>query len=213
MLTPNPSWLDGVDYNEDTRVHLVDGEHCDSVTQVLKLAGLSSDFANVPKDVLARAGARGQAAHAAAHYYDEGDLVESSVAADVQPRLEAWKWFRTQRAFRPVLLETVVVSRRHKFIGRIDRLGWCEARLVLLDLKCGDPRAARADLQTAAYLIALEEQYPELANFDVARWAIELRPNGKYAIQPYPTRGRTSRMDRADFIAAVDAARRGAIAC
>jgi hypothetical protein len=208
VLTPNPAWLDGVVYDEVGRQHLIDGVPRPSVTQVLKAAKLTASFDRVPGDVLGRKASIGSAAHAAAHYHDEGDLAVATVAEAAQPRLAAWRWFREQRGVEDrdiVLLETVVCSRLYQYVGRIDRLLWCDGWLTLLDLKTGTLTAA--DLQTMAYLIALREQHPELRDVEVLRWAIELRPNGKYALHAYPERGRTSRQDRADFLQAVAAER------
>lgn len=207
MITalPPSTWLQGVTYDEPTRQHSIDGQRAPSVTQILKAAGLSGQFDHVKPDVLARKASIGNATHIATHYSDEGDLDASTVAPEAASRLKAWQWFRECRRCLVILLETVVCSREYGYVGRLDRLLLVEGRLVLLDLKTGKPSAARADLQLAAYLIALLEQFPELRGQLIERWAIELRDTGKYCLHTYPTPGRTGRQDKADFLDAVAA--------
>lgn len=188
-------------YDEALRAHTVNGLPVPSVTQILRMTGVSADFSQVPAETLERKRQIGQAVHAAAHYFDEGDLVESSLAPEVIPYLEAWMRFRSDRGFVPELLETVVYSRVWHYIGRFDRLGKLarENRTILLDLKIGDPDAAAADLQTAGYLAALREEQPELEDLSIERWSVRLCADGVYKLRKYPKPGRTERLDRSDF--------------
>lgn len=193
-------------YVDASRAHRLDGIPIPSVTQVLKAAGLSSDFSMVPIDILERKRQIGQAVHAATHYFDDGDLDEATIAPEVVPYLDAWKRLRDDRALEPELLETVVCSRLFHFIGRFDRL--CRilrgpARRILLDLKIGDPDAAAADLQTAGYEVALREEHPELGSAAIERWSVQLCPDGRYRLRQYPLSGRSFRQDRSEFLAAV----------
>ena len=190
-------------YDEANRCHIANGVPVPSVTQILKATGVTSDFRHVDPDVLARKARLGQAVHAAAHYYDDGDLVASSVAPEVEPYLEAWIDFRRERRFIPTQLETVVYSPIHHYIGRFDRLGHLappgDERIVLGDIKIGDPDAAAADLQLAGYLAALREEQPEFHECPIERWSVQLCETGKYKLCKYPKPGRTDRLDRADF--------------
>lgn len=189
-------------YVDATRAHTLGGIPVPSVTQILKAAGVTTNFDVVPADVLERKRQIGQAVHAACHYFDEGDLVESTVAPEVLPYLEGWMRFRAERAFVPSLLETVVASNTYHFIGRFDRLGRVERRArVLCDIKTGDPDSSAADLQTAGYLVALLEEHPELGDEPVLRWSVQLLPDGRYKLRQYPLSGRSPRQDRADFLA------------
>lgn len=189
-------------YVESTRAHLVNGIPVPSVTQILRATGVSGDFSMVPADVLERKTRIGQAAHAAAHYFDDGDLVEATVAPEVRPYLDAWMCFRAERGFVPELLETVVYSKVYHFIGRFDRLGRVRdgrRGRVLCDIKTGDPDAAAADLQTAGYEIALVEEHPELLDEPLERWSVQLLGDGRYKLRRYPLPGRSTGVDKADF--------------
>lgn len=189
-------------YQEKTRAHVINGLAVPSVTQILRATGVSGDFSMVAPDVLERKTRIGQAAHAAAHFHDEGDLVESTVAPEVLPYLVAWMRFRAERGFVPELLETVVYSRVHHFIGRFDRLGRVRdgrPGRVLCDIKTGDPDAAAADLQTAGYEIALTEEHPELYLEPLERWSVQLLEDGRYKLRRYPLPGRSNTADRNDF--------------
>lgn len=209
IILPSPRlWLAGVAYDpSDARAHTCDGAPILSITQLLRLAGKSSEFLQVQPTVLEHAGRRGTAAHLAAHFFDEGDLVEASVDPRVACYLAAWQRFRTERGFIPELLETVVVSRRFGYIGRFDRVGTVDnrRRRVLLDIKTGDPDASRADLQTVGYELALiEECGSAWGVLDLERWAVRLLPDGRYRVCEYPTSGRTWRHDRDEFLEAVN---------
>lgn len=188
-------------YAEATRAHQVNGVPIPSVTQILKATGVSADFSHVDPIVLDRKRQIGQAAHAATHYFDEGDLDAQTIAPEVIPYLEAWRRFRLEREFVPDLLETVVYHRTAHYIGRFDRYGYVGGLPVLLDIKISDPDAAAADLQTAGYLAALVDERPDWAERDIARWSVQICDDGRYRLRQYPTRGRTTRQDRADFLA------------
>lgn len=177
--------------------YAVDGAWVPSVTQTLQAVGLASDFAHVPAEVLERKRAIGEAVHTACHYDDEGDLDEATVHPDVRPYLEGWRLFRREMGFVPLLLETRVYHPLYRYAGTLDRFGRLEHQsgvYVLVDIKTGDPEAAAAALQTAAYVEALRlaRAHPVLAALpdDVAveRWSVQLRPDGTYRVRVYPVR-------------------------
>ncbi|MGE0594576.1 MAG: PD-(D/E)XK nuclease family protein [Vicinamibacterales bacterium] len=214
-------WTTGVHYDHsDARRHTADGQRVLSVTGILKAAGKAGNFDGARPDDVALKAAIGRAVHDATHYYDEGDLAsESALQREIVFRdrtvpgplayLDGWKAFRRERRFVPTLLETVVFSRRWGYIGRLDRLGAVDTgrRTVLLDIKIGDPEAARADLQLSGYLEALLEEEPTLAIDLPERWSVQLTPDGGYRLRRYPVSPRTARMDRAEFLEAVAASR------
>lgn len=205
-LTPNDAWLRGVEYDPVARQHRVDGARRPSVTQVLYHAH-PHRFASVPPAVLARKAAIGTAVHRAAHYHAEGDLLESSLATEVQLRFGAWKWFCETRRVEPVLCESVVCSRdlglaphrRRPYIGRLDFVCVVDrCWRVLLDIKTGSPSLAR--MQTMAYLDALYQQYPQLIAVDLQRWAVVLTAAGTYQIHTF----RDDASDHRDFRRALE---------
>jgi hypothetical protein len=204
IIAPDADWFAGVHYAEESRLHTAYGKPVPSVTQVIDATG-KVDFSRVPPAKLELGRKRGSAAHLAAHFFDIGDLREASVHPEVAPRLDAWRLFRTERNFVPVYSELAVYSHRYRYIGRLDKFGTIERgrRRVLLDLKNGDPNAARADLQLTGYWIALTEQFPDLLDEHVEFWAVELKPDGRYRLCVYPKPTRSRREDRSEFLKAV----------
>ena len=213
-LTPNPSWLLGAEYDVVHRRHRLDGRCVPSVTQAIDLA-YPDRFAHIPPAVLAHKAAIGTAVHAAAHYHADGDLLESSLATEVQPRFNAWKWFSRTRRVEPMLIgdvpqcETVVCSRdlglapnrRRPYVGKLDFLCRVDRQwIVLLDLKTGVPSLAR--MQTIAYLDALYQQYPPLIAIDIQRWAVVVTSAGAYVVHAF----RDDACDAADFRQVLDTA-------
>lgn len=177
-----------------------DGRSVPSVTQVLKADGRSADFSQVPFATLERKRQIGKAAHMATHYYDEGDLVLSTVDAEVLPYLRAWMLWKAEYGFRPLMLETVVTS-SFEYVGCFDRFGvstQAPGRYMLPDIKIGNPSDAAAHLQTAGYEEALREYFPEFAAAVIDRLSVQLCPDGRYKVFPY-----RNRSDRNEFLAAV----------
>src|SRR5262245_50120542 len=207
-LTPNPSWLMGVDYDVVRRRHYLDRRRVPSVTQAIDIR-YPNRFVGIRADVLAHKAAIGTAVHHAAHYHAEGDLVDSPVAPAARVRFDAWRWFTETRRVEPWLCEAVVCSRdlglapqrRRPYVGKLDFLCLVDRRqLVLLDIKTGRPDLAR--IQTLAYLDALYQQYPQLIATDVQRWAVELTADGRYLVHVF----RDDASDAAGVRDAIDAA-------
>ena len=224
LLPAERPWLQGVEYVEHDRdAHRLDGQPVIGVTSALQLAGKSADFSKANPGDLERQRQVGQATHAAAHYFDEGDLVESSVHEMARERLHAWKTFRIERRAVPVMLETVVASRRYGYIGRLDRVLLVETtRQVIGDIKIGDPADAAAHLQLCLYETALIEEIqfyadqhpwlmtPRLEEFlsgPRERWSVQLLSTGRYKLCGYPAFPRTLQQDRHDALEAVSDAR------
>lgn len=171
-----------------------------SVTQILKRVGISRPWDDVPAAVLAEKRAIGQAAHAAAHYYDEGTLEAGTVDPRVEPYLQAWIDFRENTGFTPVLLETPLQHSGLLIAGTLDRAGYFAkfadadpTDLHTVDLKCGNPVDAGAQWQTAAYAEMLSVSLAPTSPFNqplkfrmLARYSVQLQPNGKAKLHAYP---------------------------
>lgn len=153
-----------------------------SVTQILAGVGLV-DYSQVRDEVLERKAEIGVAAHAACHYFDEGDLNLTSLDPVVLPYVNAWVLFRQECRFNLELVEhqgiAVVDGMEYGF--KLDRLGMLNGRPTLLEIKC-----------TAAVEMSWG---PQLAGYDLAtrattktamlRVAVHLKPNGKYKLERY----------------------------
>ncbi len=192
----------GLTFHDATHRYMLDGEFVPSVTQVIKDNRLSADFSHVNRDVLERNRAIGVAVHAAAHYFDEGDLDESSVDPDVRPYLEAWKAFVYERKVEMLALEQRVADPVYRLAGTIDRI----ARVpgisgeLVIDIKKGDPKDAGANYQTAAYALLAANLGIIAKPFLIERWSVQLHPERAvpYTVSPY-----RSSADRRIFLAAL----------
>lgn len=189
----------GLSFDEAAHVYRLDGVELPSVTQILRANGLAPDFRHVSPAILEYARQRGTAVHAATHYFDEGDLDESTVDAEVRPYLAAWQAFRSERKVEILALERRVAC--YRFAGTIDRI----ARVpdirgeVLIDIKSGT--AAGANYQLAAYSILAQYLKPPVtSSFLLERWAVELHPERQV---PYTIHQYRDRRDRDVFLAAL----------
>jgi hypothetical protein len=171
---------------------LPDGRQVPSVTAILKAQGYSEDFDAIAamsesrRDHLEYRRALGTAIHADAHAFDDGALDESTVHPDVRPYLQAWKVFRENTHMVPLSRERMVFHPLYFYCGTLDGIfRKTNGQTVLVDLKIGDPEAAGADLQTAAYLDAWTFEHPD--DRVQERWAVRLVPDRgvPYRIAPY----------------------------
>jgi hypothetical protein len=183
---------------------LPDGRVVPHVTGILRAVGISHNFdeagdlrdaaalrAPWGHDYLAYRRALGIAVHADCHAYDDGDLLESDVR--VQPYVEAWAEFRARTGLAPLAggRERYVYHPVYVYAGILDAI-LCDAhdtaRLILADLKIGDPDQAGCHLQTAAYEAAWMTAHPQCPITE--RWAVRLLPDETppYAIVNYTQR-------------------------
>lgn len=171
----------GLVFDAATHTYTLDGHAIPSVTQVLSDNRLRADYRHVRPDVLERARQIGHAAHAAAHYSDEGTLVESTVAPEVLPFLAAWRAFVEVRQVEMLELEQLFADPTYRFAGTIDRIARLDGadRPVILDIKTGE--ASGTNYQTAAYghLAGLPLSTP--------RYSVQLHPERAvpYTVTPY----------------------------
>lgn len=168
-----------------------DGGRADGVSEVLRATGISADFeligatSPVVRAQLASRRVLGTTVHALTQAYDENDLVVESVQAPLRPWLEAWVKFLEASRLRPVVRETIVFHAQHRYAGRLDGIFKDPRdRLILVDIKTGDPAASGAEYQTAAYAAA------QTVGAIAERWAVQLDPDLQvpYRIHNYSSR-------------------------
>ena len=197
ILTP------GLTFDAEKHRYYLDGVRVPGVTSVLRGAGFIDDewFTEEGRE-------RGNAVHAATHFDDEGDLDETSVAPLVFPYLRAWRKFRRETGFMPLVLpdgglacELAVASRIYGFATTVDRVGFFVVPriLVVLEIKSGSLGAAA--LQTAGQALALQENGVYIGS----RFAVRLKPDGDYNLTP---RFPDDLSDREDWCAALRVVRR-----
>jgi hypothetical protein len=160
--------------------YFFNGSRVPNVTNVLQAAGLLDyDFLSSEQRELYLA--RGRAVHLAAQQHDEGSLAEESVSADTLGYLRAWRRFRRDYAFQPLLIEHRVFNPQYRYAGTLDRVGGIrDGTEIIADLKTGiAPHAAR--FQLAAYAACLP--HPRTRR----RRCVELHGDGTYRVIGFAT--------------------------
>ena len=168
--------------------YTIDGERVPSVTDVLKIAGLT-DFSRVPEDALETARERGQDVHAWLELHDQDPrLVPGDL--DVQGYLEAWKKFKAERKFSIKAIEEPVLNSAYRYGGTPDRIGRIGQLQVVVEIKVVAKIHPATRLQLMGYALCLDKQ--------AERIAVQLREDGTYRPHAYRDWGE----DRADFLSA-----------
>lgn len=179
----------GLTFDEPSHTYTLNGIVLPSVTQVIRDNRLSSDFAFVSTADMERARQLGQAVHVATHYNDEGTLDDATVDPAVRPFLDAWRRFVSERQIEFVALEQRVADQTYQFCGTVDRIarivGSSSLGEIIIDLKTGDPKAAGANYQTAAYAHLVRDL--SCVTRISARWSVQLHPERAipYSVTPY----------------------------
>lgn len=86
------------------------------------------------------------------------------IPAEVEPGVAAFQKFNEQKniEFHPEFVERRIWSQRHRYAGTLDALAWVDGKFGVLDIKTSTGFYPEYNLQTAAYMTALQE-------FDVKR--------------------------------------------
>jgi hypothetical protein len=134
------------------------------------------DFSRISPDVLAAKADLGRRVHETCQFFDENDLDEESVQADVDPYLTAYKRFLAESGAEVIENELRVFEPTHCYAGTLDRVMYIGRDLWLLDLKTSIATPNTVGPQTAAYLRALRN--PDITR----RGALRLRPDGTYRL-------------------------------
>jgi hypothetical protein len=122
---------------------------------------------------------RGRLIHLATQYYDWDELDESSVDENIRPYFDAYVKFKEETDFVPTFIERKLYHPRYMYGMTIDRIGYLNDRLVMIDLKSGAP-AKVDELQGVAYLEGCLANGIEVkAGFD-----LYLHDDGTYKLEP-----------------------------
>lgn len=153
-------------------------------------------FRGAPASLMEEARFRGTRVHEITAAIDSGeDPRLSRKDKTFLPYLEAWLLFRSDCRFTPLAIEERVFHRKHRFAGTLDRIGYINGGLSVVDLKTGALYPEYA-LQTAAYKEAANDgrQGEKIQG----RWAVQLTDKGTYVLTPY-----TDKADFSVFLAAM----------
>ena len=140
-------------FEEEGHQYWIDEVNVPSVTQVVEQL---HNFGGVDPQVLARAAERGVLIHRACEFLARGVLDWSTVDSSILPEVVAFQEWLEVSGFHPILVESVVGSKRYKFAGRLDLVGILKSGLCLIDIKTGGQYPAYS-VQTAGLAVGLWE--------------------------------------------------------
>lgn len=147
-----------------------------NVTTILDREGYV-DFSNVPEHLLIPAQQRGNHVHKACELADKNKLDYEKSDPALLPYVEAWCNFLRDYKAKIIKIEMIVHSEIWNFCGALDRILKIKGVNGVYDIKTG----AGCSLQTAGYLIGVNEQYPELKVKE--RAFVKLSADGKYKFE------------------------------
>lgn len=165
-------------FDEAKHEYLVRGVRYPSVTQILSPL---VDYSQVPRAVLERARKLGQAVHRMTELYDLDDLDMDDLADELRPYLTAWIKFRAETGFVPETIEKRLYHPALRFAGTPDRSGLINRRRAVIDIKKMLYLGPVIGLQLAAYKELFEKNGTHVED----RYALGLRADGTYRLQPY----------------------------
>lgn len=133
------------------------------------------------EDVKNKSAAEGTLVHNAIQKLVVGETI--AIAPEIMPAVRAFQEFNAGRgiAFHPEFIEKRVWSARNRYAGTIDALASVDGKFGVLDIKTSTGFYSDYNLQTAAYVLALQE--PEIAqalslpNAIQTRWILRIDQN------------------------------------
>lgn len=176
-------------FDEATHTYTLNGRVVPSVTQILLQV---VDFSMVSDEVLARKCAIGKALHECIHYDHDGSLDEDSIDASVQPYFDGWRKFVVDagRSLDITAAEKPMASTKYGYGCTPDIWGVLDGVPAVIELKSSTVIHPAVALQTAAQVEVLIENsfLPDRAS-KVLRFALQLKPNGKYTVKEFTSPG------------------------
>lgn len=172
-------------FDPEAHRYWIDGRPVPSVTAVLEPL---FDWNAVPFKVLERKRQIGQAVHQAIHLELTVGVDAASIDPQCAPYFEAWKRFREECEFEPVLVEHRVAFSLGglEYAGTLDEWGKLQGQPALIDWKCSMHLNYHATgAQTAAYLYALCAGTSGYGSLSDKRFAVKLGGDGRYKLERY----------------------------
>ena len=142
-----------------------------STTEIIKLSGCMPSTVLIDEYYMQR----GTAAHHATALHDQGTLDESTVDPAIAGYLSAWKKFRADTKYTPVLIERPLLHDLYGYCGTLDRDG--------LDIKTG--AAAPWHLLQASSYRELMNANGLLTTANDGFITVYLSEDGTYKVQVY----------------------------
>ncbi len=154
-----------------------------TIPGVTRVLGLLRPYSRIPREALALAQQRGQAAHLAIHLIEGGGdgsgLNRASVHPAVLPHVEAWEQFKASAQWVTVATEVPVASVVYGFACTPDLYGTLRGIPSVIDCKCG--MAPLVALQLAAQAQAIKET--RRLKIKPRQYSLLLRPTGPKLVE------------------------------
>jgi len=168
------SWARKVlEFEEDGHVYSYGGKVIPSVTQILDPI---KGYDGIPEHIMRTASERGTEVHRITELYDYGTLVDYD--RDLAGYLDAWIAFLALTGFEMLVSEARMFDETLGYAGTVDRIGTCNKKNILLDIKTTYKFMPSVGPQTAAYQRLWDAKQPgEKIN---ERWSVRLMPDGKF---------------------------------
>lgn len=177
-------------FRAEDHTYWMDGRRVPNVTRILKPL---VDYSRIPPEVLERARQEGNYIHEMVELYMKQDLDEATLPEWLQPRLAALKRFIEETGFIMHGSEHKVYHQTHGYAGALDLSGplpRLHGDLAVLDVKRSLYAGPVIGLQLAAYLEADNDRRRREKQSKIKRrYALQLKPNGRYALPEYKDEG------------------------
>lgn len=177
-----------LEFDRASHTYRLDGIQVPNVTLVTDAL---SSYYGVPADVLQRKAEIGDAVHYACELDDQQDLEDSSLPAEIQGYVFAWRRFKEETGFESEYAEHRVVSRAYRFAGTLDRIGrFHRLRTIspktraLLDIKTTYDILPSCGPQLAAYACAWNEGVPKAEKVE-RRFIVQLKADRTYRLEEF----------------------------
>lgn len=164
-------------FDAEAHTYWLGSERLPSVTEIIKPL---QDFGSVPAFILERKAWIGTVVHATTELYDRGELAEYD--PEIEGYLEAWRKFTTDYQPEWTGIEMRVHHPRFGYAGTIDRFGFINGELTVVDLKTSAQLYPEVAIQLAGYAMAAPREDAVIPD----RMAVRLTADGDYETESYP---------------------------
>jgi len=144
-------------YDEQTRNHTLDGLPIPSVSQIIAACGFTDSLKLIPKDIMDRAIAFGNAGHKMVEYDVQNNLDVAALPEAMKPYYFQWQLWREKYKPEIIATERPMASPKYRFCGRPDLIVKIAGELAIPDLKFTTATYAYQQLQTAGYELLANE--------------------------------------------------------
>lgn len=153
---------EGLTFEPVRHAYAIDGIAVPGVSKILRTTGISAfPVDKIPVHLLEASRFRGRAVHAAIEKLERVYWQMEDTPDVAKPYLEQYENFLDDTRWRPQYFEVRIVSRVHRFAGRLDQVGWLDHTRTMLDVKTGALDAGgleAARYQVGAYSLAWNEE-------------------------------------------------------